>query len=134
MGSANFMELQHQMQETMKNNPAMLQHLIESPLTQNLMANPEIMKSLIMSNPQLTRLMDRNPELYDLMGNQEVLRQTMEISKNPDLLHELMGTSPDPKSSDTTSTPQSKAQTLNTLTGSTLYNSAGMHSLMQQMA
>jgi len=134
MGSANFMELQHQMQETMKNNPSMLKDVIDSPLTQNLMANPEIMKSLIMSNPQLTRLMDRNPELYDLMGNQEVLRQTMEISKNPELLHELMGTSPDPKSSDTTSTPQSKAQTPNTLTGSTLYNSAGMHSLMQQMA
>merc|ERR1719322_1639271 len=67
------------------------------------------------------------------MGNQEVLRQTMEISKNPDLLHELMGNSPDQKSTDTSSTSQSKAETPNTLTGSTLYNSAGMQSLMQQM-
>merc|ERR1719351_697080 len=133
MGSANFVELQQQMQETMKNNPSMLKDVINSPLTQNLMANPEIVKSLIMSNPQLKQLMDRNPELYDLMGNQEVLRQTMEISKNPDLLHELMGNSPDQKSSDTSSTSQSKAETPNTLTGSTLYNSAGMQSLMQQM-
>lgn len=134
MGSANFMELQHQMQETMKNNPAMLKDVIDSPLTQNLMANPEIMKSLIMSNPQLTRLMDRNPELYDLMGNQEVLRQTMEISKNPELLHELMGTSPDSKSTTTDTAAQPKPEASNPLTGSALYNSAGMHSLMQQMA
>jgi len=134
MGSANFMELQHQMQETMKNNPEMLKDVIDSPLTQNLMANPEIMKSLIMSNPQLTRLMDRNPELYDLMGNQEVLRQTMEISKNPELLQELMGTSSDSNATTTNATPQSKSESSNHLTGSALYNSAGMHSLMQQMA
>ena len=133
MGSANFMELQHQMQETMKNNPAMLRDVIDSPLTRNLMANPEIMKSLIMSNPQLTRLMDRNPELYDLMGNQEVLRQTMDISRNPELLHELMGTTPESKAA-TDNTTQTKAESANTLTGSALYNSAGMHSLMQQMA
>ena len=134
MGSANFMELQHQMQETMKNNPAMLRDVIDSPLTRNLMANPEIMKSLIMSNPQLTRLMDRNPELYDLMGNQEVLRQTMDISRNPELLHELMGTTPDSKAATDNTTPQTKGESVNTLTGSALYNSAGMHSLMQQMA
>jgi len=134
MGSANFMELQHQMQETMKNNPAMLRDLIDSPLTQNLMANPEIMKSLVMSNPQLTRLMDRNPELYDLMGNQDVLRQTMEISRNPELLHELMGTTADKSSAQNNATPQPKNEPANNLTGSALYGSVGMHSLMQQMA
>merc|ERR1719245_1973971 len=87
-----------------------------------------------MSNPQLTRLMDRNPELYDLMGNQEVLRQTMDISRNPELLHELMGTTPESKAATDNTTPQTKAESVNTLTGSALYNSAGMHSLMQQMA
>ena len=133
MGSANFMELQHQMQETMRNNPAMLQPLIDSPLTQNLMANPEIMKSLILSNPQLTKLMDRNPEMYDLMGNQEVLRQTMDISRNPELLHELMGITPVSSSAPTNPNTQPKNES-NTLTGSALYSSAGMHSLMQQMA
>ena len=134
MGSANFMELQHQMQETMKNNPAMMQNLIESPLTQNLMSNPEIMKSLILSNPQLTRLMDRNPELYDLMGNQDVLRQTMEIAKHPESLQELMGTTAEIKSGSNNAAPQSKIEPSSTATGSELYGSAGMHSLMQQMA
>merc|ERR1719245_281636 len=58
----------------------------------------------------------------------------MEISRNPELLHELMGTTSDSKTTTANAAPQSKPDASNTLTGSALYNSAGMHSLMQQMA
>ena len=78
--------------------------------------------------------MDRNPELYDLMGNQDVLRQTMEIAKHPESLQELMGTTAESKSGSNNAAPQSKIEPSSTPTGSELYGSAGMHSLMQQMA
>ena len=132
MGSANFMELQYQMQEQMMKDPSKMRELIESPLTRNLMQNPEIMKSLILSNPQLTKLIDRNPEMYDLMGNQEVLQQTMEIARNPELLNELMG-GVIPSAGSSGSQPANVTASAS-LTGSSLYNSTGMQSLMQQMA
>jgi hypothetical protein len=34
--------------------------------------------------------MDRNPELNHMLNNPEVLRQTMEIARNPAMMQELM--------------------------------------------
>lgn len=56
------------------------------PLTQNLMSNPEIMRSLIQANPQMQQLMERNPEINHMLNNPDVLRQTMEIARNPAML------------------------------------------------
>ncbi len=64
--------------------------IMDSPLTQSLMSNPEIMRSLIQSNPQMQQLMDRNPEINHMLNNPEILRQTMEIARNPAMLQELM--------------------------------------------
>ena len=36
------------------------------------------------------QLMDRNPELNHMLNNPEVLRQTMEIARNPAMMQELM--------------------------------------------
>ncbi len=67
-----------------------LRSIMDSPLTQSLMSNPEIMRSLIQSNPQMQQLMDRNPEINHMLNNPEILRQTMEIARNPAMLQELM--------------------------------------------
>ena len=34
--------------------------------------------------------MDRNPELNHMLNNPEILRQTMEIARNPAMMQELM--------------------------------------------
>ena len=34
--------------------------------------------------------MDRNPELSHMLNNPEILRQTMEIARNPAMMQELM--------------------------------------------
>jgi len=90
MGSANFMEMQQQVQEGMRNNPDMMRQIMDSPLTQSLMSNPEIMRNLIQSNPQMRQLMDRNPEINHMLNNPDILRQTMEIARNPAMMQELM--------------------------------------------
>jgi len=90
MGSANFMEMQQQVQEGIRNNPDLMRQVMDSPLTQSLMSNPEILRSLIQANPQMRQLMDRNPEINHMLNNPDVLRQTMEIARNPAMMQELM--------------------------------------------
>ena len=36
------------------------------------------------------QLMERNPEIGHMLNNPDVLRQTMEIARNPAMLQELM--------------------------------------------
>jgi len=90
LGSSNFMELQQQMQDGLRNNPDLMRQLMDSPLTQSLMSNPDVMRSLIQSNPQMRQLMERNPEINHMLNNPDILRQTMEIARNPAMMQELM--------------------------------------------
>ncbi|XP_033120630.1 ubiquilin-1-like [Anneissia japonica] len=90
LGSANFMEMQQQMQQQLLNNPEMLQQVMENPLVQNMMQNPEMLRQMLMSNPQMQQLMERNPELSHMLNNPELLRQTMELARNPSMMQEMM--------------------------------------------
>ncbi|XP_061123513.1 ubiquilin-4 [Syngnathus typhle] len=90
MGSANFMELQQQMQRQLMSNPEMLSQLMENPLVQNMMSNPDLMRQMIVSNPQMQQLMERNPEISHMLNNPELMRQTMELARNPAMMQEMM--------------------------------------------
>lgn len=79
MGSANFMELQQQMQRQLMSNPEMLSQIMENPLVQNMMSNPDLMRQMIMANPQMQQLMERNPEISHMLNNPELMRQVEEI-------------------------------------------------------
>ena len=56
LGSANFMEMQQRMQEGIMNNSDFRRQIMDSPLTQSLMSNPEIVRGLVQSNPQMRQL------------------------------------------------------------------------------
>jgi len=90
MGSANFMELQQRLQQVLLSNPEMLRQVMNSPWVQQLMSNPEDMRNLITSNPQMRELMEHNPEISHVLNNPEILRQTMELARNPSMMQELM--------------------------------------------
>uniref|UniRef100_T1JDD4 Ubiquilin-4 n=1 Tax=Strigamia maritima TaxID=126957 RepID=T1JDD4_STRMM len=89
-GNTNFVELQQRMQREIMNNPEMLRQMMDNPLVQALINNPEYMRQLILSNPQMQQLMERNPEVTHMLNNPELLRQTMELARNPTMLQELM--------------------------------------------
>lgn len=59
MGSANFMEIQNQMQNELLSNPNTLRNLLDNPLVTQLMAHPETMRTLITRNPQMQELLQR---------------------------------------------------------------------------
>ncbi|VVC98093.1 unnamed protein product [Leptidea sinapis] len=74
LGQSTFMDLQ----------------VLDNPLVQQMMNDPENMRSLITSNPQMQDLMSRNPEISHMLNNPDLLRQTMELARNPAMLQELM--------------------------------------------
>lgn len=84
------MELQQRMQREIVANPEMIRQMMDNPLIQALMNNPDYMRQLIMGNPQMQELMERNPEVTHMLNNPELLRQTMELARNPTMLQELM--------------------------------------------
>merc|ERR1719392_256952 len=67
-----------------------MRQLMDSPLTQSLMSNPDIMREMIQANPQMRQLMERNPEINHMLNNPDILRQTMEMVRNPAAMQELM--------------------------------------------
>ncbi|XP_002129159.2 ubiquilin-1 [Ciona intestinalis] len=90
LDSPNFMEMQQQMQREMLSNPEMLQRMMDNPLVQNMMSNPEIIRNMMSNNPQMQQLMERNPEITHMLNNPQLMRQTMELARNPAMLQEMM--------------------------------------------
>ncbi|CAI0469160.1 unnamed protein product [Linum tenue] len=79
-----------QVQQQLTQNPNMMREIMNMPAIQNLMNNPELMRSLIMSNPQMREIIDRNPELAHVLNDPSILRQTLEAARNPELMREMM--------------------------------------------
>jgi ubiquilin len=88
--NSNFAEVQHQMQQQIMSNPETLRQMLDNPMVQSLMTNPDIIRDLMMSNPQMQDLMERNPEIQHMLNNPTLLRETMELARNPAALQELM--------------------------------------------
>lgn len=86
----NFMDLQSRMQHELLGNPELMRTVLDNPLVQQMMNNPDTMRQIITSNPQMQDLMQRNPEISHMLNNPELLRQTMELARNPSMLQELM--------------------------------------------
>ena len=99
------------MLQQLLNNPELFQQMMESPMMQNLMSNPDSLQRLLTSNPQIQRLMEvgpcppdepvvatnpllplsqSNPELTHILHNPELMRQAMEMARNPAAMREFM--------------------------------------------
>jgi ubiquilin len=89
-GNANFADMQAQMQRQVMSNPDMMRQMMDNPMVQSLMSNPDVIRELMMGNPQMRQLMERNPEIQHMLNNPSVLRDTMELARNPAALQELM--------------------------------------------
>jgi hypothetical protein len=57
--------------------------LLESGVNQLII---KVMQQLMMANPQMRELMERNPEITHMLNNPELMRQTMEMARNPAML------------------------------------------------
>ncbi|XP_048634730.1 ubiquitin domain-containing protein DSK2b-like isoform X3 [Brassica napus] len=76
-------------QQQLAQNPNMVRDMMNAPAIQNIMNNPELMRTLIMSNLQMRELVDCNPELGHILNDPSVLRQSLEAAGNPELMREM---------------------------------------------
>ncbi|KAM4818161.1 ubiquilin-2 [Thomomys bottae] len=90
LSTANFSELQNQMQQQLMASPEMMIQIMENPFVQSMLSNPDLMRQLIMANPQMQQLIQRNPEISHLLNNPDIMRQTLEIARNPAMMQEMM--------------------------------------------
>lgn len=78
------------MQQQMMQNPEMLRQIMDSPMMQGIMSNPELIRSMMQSNPAMQQLLEQNPQLNHIMNDPELLRQSMEAMRNPAAMREMM--------------------------------------------
>jgi ubiquilin len=64
--------------------------LMDSPFMQQMMNNPEILRNMIGGNEHIQSLIRQNPEIGHLLNDPEILRQTMEMIRNPNMFNEMM--------------------------------------------
>jgi len=79
-----------QAQQQMMNNPEMMEQMLNNPLVNSVMSDPNVMQELMNSNPQLRGMMDQHPEIRSMMSNPDMMRQAMEMARNPQAMQEMM--------------------------------------------
>jgi len=89
-GGGGAMPSFQQMQEQMMRNPQVMRDIMNSPIMQNVLNNPELIRDMLMSNPQMREIIERNPDVGHILNDPQILRQTMEMSRNPELMREMM--------------------------------------------
>merc|ERR1719159_35628 len=68
----------------------MMQQMMQSPMVQQMMENPEFMRTMIQMNPQTRQLMEEHPEIARMLEDPETLRQSARMAANPSLMREMM--------------------------------------------
>ncbi|XP_073001218.1 ubiquitin domain-containing protein DSK2a-like [Typha latifolia] len=79
-----------EMHQQLTQNPNMMRDIMNMPVIQSLMNNPDLMRNIIMNNPQMREIIDRNPDLAHILNDPNTLRQTLEAARNPELMREMM--------------------------------------------
>ena len=87
MGTGGMPNMQ-QMQQQMMQNPEMVQQMMNSPMMQSVLNNPEIMQNMITSNPAMQQMLDANPHMRHVLNDPALMRQTMEMMRNPAAMRE----------------------------------------------
>ena len=74
----------------MLNNSQAMQEMISSPLVQGLLSDPEMVRSMMHNNPQIQAILAQNPEMGAVLNDPAMMRQAMEMMRNPSLMQEQM--------------------------------------------
>lgn len=86
----NLGEVQQRLQQMLISNPEAMQNMI-NPIMRQMSSNPmEMLQSLFGGMQRMQSLMERNPEVNHLLSNPDVLRESLEMVRNPAALQEVM--------------------------------------------
>lgn len=71
-------------------SPEMMRQVMENPMVQQMLENPEMMRSMIQSNPMMRAMIEQNPQIEHVLTDPQLMRQAMQAAANPALMQELM--------------------------------------------
>ncbi|KAF9913920.1 hypothetical protein BX616_009312 [Lobosporangium transversale] len=57
---------------------------------QDMMANPEVVRRMMMANPHTREVMENNPEVAQMLNDPSFLRQSMDMARNPKLMKQAL--------------------------------------------
>merc|ERR1719421_2497921 len=64
--------------------------MMNNPMVEQMMSNPEMMMQMMQSNPQMQAMLDANPHIRQVLNDPAVLRQSLEMMRNPNAMREAM--------------------------------------------
>ncbi|KAF9432863.1 hypothetical protein BGZ76_010223 [Entomortierella beljakovae] len=64
--------------------------LLDNPAIRDMMANPEVVRRMMMANPQTREVMENNPEVAQMLNDPSFLRQSLDIARNPKLMKQAL--------------------------------------------
>jgi len=70
-------------------NPDMMRQMLNSPMMQAMLDNPEFLRTMMLSNPEMQAVVEQNPELRQIFNDPAFLRQSLQMAANPELLREM---------------------------------------------
>nr|CAH0104342.1 unnamed protein product [Daphnia galeata] len=72
-GFAGNMEMQQNMQREILSNPETLHNMMDNPLVQSLMSNPDYMRQILTSNQKMHQLLERHLTINHVMNNPQLM-------------------------------------------------------------
>lgn len=85
-GIPNFQDMHAQLLQ----NPEQMQAMLNNPLMESIINNPDVIRSFVMTNPQMRQLLENNPEVAHVFNDPATFRQMMQMARNPSLMQEAM--------------------------------------------
>merc|ERR1719183_2736008 len=67
----------------------MIRQLMDSPMVQQMMSNPETLRGMMRMNPRMNQLMEQRPEIARMLEDPELIQQSMRMMSNPELMREM---------------------------------------------
>merc|ERR1719361_3184722 len=67
-----------------------MQQMMQNPMVQSMLNNPEIMQNMFENNPQLRQILDQNPQIRHVLNDPETMRQAMQAASNPEVYQEML--------------------------------------------
>ncbi|CAM9140758.1 unnamed protein product [Discosporangium mesarthrocarpum] len=80
----------NRMQQQLLSNPDMMANIMNSPMMESMLNNPEMMRNLMFSNPHMRQVMQNNPQLAHVLNDPNVMRQTLDMMRNPEAMRQAM--------------------------------------------
>ncbi|KAL7470242.1 hypothetical protein ACHAXS_010479 [Conticribra weissflogii] len=77
-------------QQQLQSNPQMMSEMLNNPMVQNLLSQPDFLRTMMENNPQMRQILNSNPELRHALEDPEFMRRSMQMMRDPTAMQNMM--------------------------------------------